>query len=174
MVKFVRNQIIKGGITVGLILLAIEASRRFNLAGRVTEGARGLGEATGLAVSKPFAGIVGGVASGLEDLQAQIGRLGIDENFGCGVLRNCDNDPKIINGKNDTTREQKPQTSSILDLNKIFSTAAIRTRMAFVEQNKDRFSGVGANLTTQQRESALQKAIRESAEKFPQFFKVGA
>ena len=171
--KFVRNQIIKGGVTVGIILLAIEASRRFNLAGRVTEGARGLGEATGLAVSKPFAGIVGGVASGLSDLQDQIGRLGIDENFGCGVLRNCDVDPPITQPKRPTSADTvKP--SSVLDLNKIFSTAAIRARTSFTEANKDRFSGVGANLTSQQRESALQKAIRESAEKFPQFFRVSS
>jgi len=75
MVKKVRSIAFSGALTIGVVLGAIYLSKRFNVGGTLVEGFRGLGETTGEAISKPFAGIVGGVASGVADLQDQVARL---------------------------------------------------------------------------------------------------
>ena len=167
---------------------------RFNLGTRVSQAARSVGQASGSALTQPFVGLVENLNAGLSELFESTGALGGNlgsagadfQEFFTGN-RNAIGD--FLGGEVERDRAQPPQ-ESILDLNRIFSQAAIRTRTAFTESQKDRFTATnprqiaqqggvatgefGGFGTAQAQETALQRAIRESAERFPQFFRAGA
>ena len=57
--------------TVGLLLLAMYAAKRFNVGSKILEGLGGFGAATGQAITAPFQGLLEGVTEGASSLQKQ-------------------------------------------------------------------------------------------------------
>jgi len=195
MVKFVRNTAIKilitGGVIVGVILIA----QRFGIGGRIVGG---FGDLAGVLTEGPLqfikvfaegAGQIGQEAVRVsENFQRSIagGLLGSElEAFGGGGFpggtiteQTVTTQPgarlpefleqalTVFQPQPRPTTPDRPAGQSVFDI----ASAFTRTAQEF------RVGGGGGSVFTDlnplQRESALQKAIAESREKFPQFFKV--
>lgn len=195
----VRKFAIGSGVTIGVILLLLAASKRFDIGGKLTSAAGGAGSF--------FPGLVEAFGSSFAEGAGSLGDefRKIGENFqrslGGGLLFSeqealggggfpggtvtertvtrqpgqkiptfLDNALKAFEPDLTQARENvrnRPLPSQVLSLPSVFKSQSTANReRTFIEQNP---SGFGSFTEA---EAALQKAIAESRQKFPQFFKL--
>ena len=180
--KFVRSKTFSVGITVGILILAIFAAKKFNLGDKIISGFTGFGSTIGQSLIGIPTGLLSGLTLGGEGLGKQA--VSLSEGFQKSVSDVFGGGFNVFSefGAGQTAATQ-PTPTSIIDLSKFFSDAAIRIRLAgqtakatprldtsgegFVFGGTP-FGGFGGAV---EQETALQKLIRENAERFPKFFK---
>ena len=189
--KFIRGKaggiVLTGGIIAGLSL----AASHFKLGTIIKKAALDTGKSGGDIITQPIAGLVESLTSGLENIKSTIpnflettGTIGADfQEFATG---NRNAIGTFFDGTPEETSNDRPAARPAarvpaLDLSNLFEEAAIRTRIVTGDNARTRegsrnSSGTLRAINTSfksgaEAESALQKAIAESAKLFPQFFK---
>lgn len=166
----VRRKIAGIGITVGIIIAAIFIAKKFNLGGQIIEGFGGFGETIGQSILAIPRGIISGGAAGAGGLAIEA--INISEAFQKFV-----NQGKLFSEPQSTSLILPKAEGAIsfpqFDITDLFSE--FETRRRIVESINRAQSGTagtpfGGFAGAVEQETALQKAIRESAEKFSQFF----
>jgi len=196
----VRKRAISLGITLAVIVGGIFLLQRFNVGGKLTDAAGGLGSffpSLGQSFAQQF-------AVGASDFGNELKKIG--ENFqrslGGGLLASeqtifggggfpggtvteqtlttqagkifpdfLSNAFAAFKPVEDAARRRVPE--SIFDVSKAFTPTAQTERITTVTTRPESFSSAfGGFGTSQAQESALQKAIAQTRQLFPQFFKV--
>ena len=177
----VRKRIAGIGITVGIIIAAIFIAKKFNLGQQIIEGFGGFGSTIGQSFLAIPQGIISGGAQGVGDLSLEA--IKISEAFQRFV-----NMGKLFSDETDLdtsfTFPGAEGAISSLDISQFFSPEAIQQRLRLttkqatpvIDTSGEIFirggTAFGGFTSAIDQETALQKSIRESAEKFPQFFTV--
>lgn len=186
MVKRVRGAAVGIGVTIGFLALLAIAAKKTNVGDFLQSSLRGFGQNVGEGITAPFTGIVEGVTLGASNLGESAASL--SEGFQRSVSKTLGFGDKVFSELNPTGEDTSVQPGKTqLDLSKFFSNTAISNRIA---QTTKASAGTGKPLeiggtrfgegfefggfgSAEAQETALQKAIRESAEQFPQFFNAG-
>ena len=186
---------------MGILILAIFAAKKFNLGDKIISGFTGFGSTIGQSITGIPTGFLAGLTGGGEGLGKQAASLSegfqrsiIETLFGKSLLfsetQGFGGTGQVGGTVSGGAAAQPsnivptaPPRSQIIDLSKFFSDLAVKRRIAgqitkatprldtsgegFIFGGTP-FGGFGSAIKA---ETALQKAIRESAERFPQFFR---